>query len=72
MSALLAVILTLLAGIYVALPGLREEVGDLPHELDRSGLEGELEAEAEAWRAWARAAGELEATETMMNDGGGA
>jgi len=59
-SALLAVALALLAGLYACLALLRGGDDELPHELDRALLEGRLTAEAAAHWDWSRAAGELE------------
>lgn len=65
MSALAAIALALLAGVYVGVLALREVNEQLADELDPQLLRAQLEAEAAAHRAWSRAAGELEVGEDI-------
>jgi hypothetical protein len=63
MSAIAAIALALLAGLYVGVSDVREVSQELPDELDARQLGSQMEAEAAAHLAWSRAAGELRAEE---------
>ena len=63
MSALVAIALALLAGVYVGFSDVRKLNEALPDEQDAEQLRQRLEAEAAAHLAWSRAAGELRAGE---------